>query len=162
MRSHTTFINGAVPQTEKPNSMTLEIILSIVVFATSVLSLDIDLKYALVAFVGASAGSVVLGYFKPETNRRAQFIKAMMSTISGIICGAAFARHYHLQEWEYLAMAFFLHALVSLILLKALVSFLDKDGGTLVQTVIVRMFGVDKSQITINNQPKIEAVEENK
>jgi hypothetical protein len=134
------------------DSMTVELFLAVFFLWFSVLGLGVDLHYAAVAFLGASSGSLVLGYFKPEENRKQQFVKALMSTISGVFCGAAFAKYYGLSDWEFLAMGFFFNALVSLILLKAIVGVLDTDGGAIVRAAVGRIFVVNQQTISVTTK----------
>jgi hypothetical protein len=104
--------------------------------------LGAEWTYYVIAFGGSFSGSIVLAYFRREPQVWEAALKIGCSTICGIIGGSVAQEYLQVLNPKYIVGLFFLCSLISLVILKALLSLTERNAGDICQRIIVRIFNV--------------------
>lgn len=124
----------------------LNFILPAISLLLTVVGLETDLQYIALAGGSAIAGSLLLGYFRPEKTLGSQVNKMAMATIGGLIAGSAFIQWRQIDTPAYISLAFCVSAMLVLIFVRTFVSLTEANAGTLTTTLIQRIFNVKLSK----------------
>lgn len=120
----------------------LYLILGALSFVLTNAGLQIDWQYVAVALGGAIAGSLVLGYIRPEVTFWRQAIKGCIATIVGLIFGAAVVEYQAIDRPAFIGLSFFITSLLALILIRTLVGLFEANAGSLTVTLVQRIFNI--------------------
>lgn len=124
----------------------LNFLLPMVSLLLTVVGLETDLQYIALAGGSAVAGSLLLGYFRPEKTLGSQVNKMAMATIGGLIAGSAFIQWRQIDTPAYISLAFCTCSMLVLIFVRTFVSLTEANAGTLTTTLIQRIFNVKLSK----------------
>jgi hypothetical protein len=122
--------------------MILNIILPAMSFVLTTAGLAIDWHYVALAAGSAVAGSLLLGYFRPEKTLGSQVNKMAMATIGGLIVGSAVVQYKGLISPSYVSLAYFVSAIGVLIVVRTFVGLFEANAGSLTTTLVQRIFNV--------------------
>ena len=102
--------------------------------------LGLDLESVAIAIGGSFSGAFLLAYFRRERSRSELCFKIASASLSGIVCGSALIKYLNLASKEYVLFWYFATALVSLVVIGALLSFSEKNVKEVIITVAHRVF----------------------
>jgi hypothetical protein len=86
--------------------------------------------------IASIAGATTLAYFRRDRDYRELFFKSASAAISGYVVGALLVRWYDIETQEYKFATFFFAALLSLFLLRGLVSVTDQNANGFIISII--------------------------
>lgn len=127
-------------QTNTDNFMKifLDTLLLILFFASGALGLDVPSKVVLIALLGSLSGSIVLAYFRREKLSEMVF-KVMCSSIAGLFLGVGSQEYFQIEKITLIGLNYFLSSLLSLFILKALVSFTESSALKIIKTIFQKV-----------------------
>lgn len=135
----------------------LNLSLMAISFSTIQVGLGIDVGYWLVAAGSSIAGSLLLGYFRPERTFWGQINKVLLATIGGVIFGSAFVHWRQIEAPPYLAVSFCCSSMAVLIFIRTWISMFEANAGRFTTTLIQRIFNIrleDDDGKTIVHRPR--------
>ena len=119
----------------------LEILLLTTILSFGAVELDLSSKTVAIAILGSVSGSLVLTYFKRDS-RFEMIFKILCSSISGLFIGATIQEYSACEKVSYIGFIYFLTSLLSLIFLRAILSFSESNAHDLVKSAIQRLFNL--------------------
>ena len=139
------------------------LILCILIWLNSFI-LGLDIEAIALTFGGSFCGAFLLAYFRRDKSYSETVFKIASATLSGIICGSALIQYLQITNKSYLIFYHFISALVSLVIIGALLSFSEKNAKEIIITIGERIFNFapKKNQIYDNKNQEIESIAETK
>ncbi len=120
----------------------LNIFLPAISFVMTTAGLEVNWLHIVLAAGSSVAGSLLLGYFRPEKTLGSQLNKMAMATIGGLIVGSAIVQYKDLTNNAYISLAYFTASIVVLIFVRTFVGLFEANAGSLTTTLIQRVFNV--------------------
>ena len=123
--------------------------------------LGLDIESIALTFGGSFSGAFLLAYFRRDKSRSEMLFKIASATLSGIVCGSALIEYMQVTSKSYLIFYYFISALISLVIIGALLSFSEKNAKEIIITIGERIFNFapkNKNQIYGSKQ-EIESIE---
>lgn len=111
------------------------------------LGLEVDAQYLMLVGGSSIAGSLMLGYFKPEKTFFAQLNQMIMATIGGLILGSAFVEWRQYQNPAYISLSYCICSMLVLIFLRTIVRLFEANAGKFTTTLIQRIFNVKLDEV---------------
>lgn len=120
--------------------------LAAISFGLTALGLEIDVKYVALVIGSTFAGSLLLGFFRPEKSFGDRMRKIGMAQVAGLIFGSVIVEWRGMVSPSYIAGTYCTTAMVALIFLRSLVGLTESNAGNLTTTLIQRIFNVKLSR----------------
>ena len=114
---------------------------AIAAFLTT-MGLEIDWRYVALVLGSSCAGSLIFGYIQPEKRFSYQVYKGLISTVSGLVVGSYIVHRLHYEAGAEVGFAYFISSMLSLILMRTVVSLTEKNSRTFAVTILQRIFNV--------------------
>lgn len=111
-------------------------------FMLTTYGLEIDWQYVALAVGSSVAGSLLLGFYRPERTLGRMVYKMLLSAVAGLIFGSAAVAWWKFETFAYVGVAYCVSALMALFFLKSLVGFGQANSDSLTRTVLQRIFNV--------------------
>jgi len=113
-----------------------------VCFAFNTLVLGVDWQAVAVALGGSFSGAVILAYFRRDSRKLEQGFKVLCSSIGGLVLGTVLQEYFQILNPKYQLGLFFVCSLLSLVLLRALISVTEKNAADICKGVMFRILNL--------------------
>ena len=113
-----------------------------VAFLFNLLAIDPEWQSLAIAVGGSFSGSVVLAYFRRDIQKAEQMFKVIASAIGGLVLGTVLQKYLHIESEEYRLCLFFASGLLSLVVLRALLSLTETNVADLLRSILQRLFNL--------------------
>ena len=135
----------AIIETDNVMKIFIDMLLLFVILIGGVVGLDLPAQVVVTALSGSVAGSLVLTYFQRESWLEMVF-KVTCSSLSGLFCGAFCQEYLKLEKIAYIGFNYFLASLLSLVVLRALLSTTEKNAVGWVKESVQRVFNLQTKE----------------
>ena len=141
-------------------SLSLLIIFCMIWLNSFILGLDVEA--VALNFGGSFCGAFLLAYFRRDKSKSETAFKIASATLSGVICGSALIEYLQVSSKSYIIFYHFITALISLVIVGALLSFSEKNAKEIIITVGERIFNFapKKHNRIYDKKQEIESIEE--
>ena len=113
-----------------------------IAFVFNALVLDAEWQSLAIAIGGSISGAVILAYFRRDTRRIEQMFKVLASAIGGLVLGTVLQKYLNIESEEYRLGLFFSCSMLSLIVLRSLLSLTENNVAELIRGVLQRVFNL--------------------
>lgn len=113
-----------------------------IAFVFNAFVLDAEWQSLMVAVGGSISGAVILAYFRRDTRKAEQLFKVLASAIGGLVLGTVLQRYLHIESEEYRLGLFFATSMLSLVVLRSLLSLTENNVAELIRGVLQRVFNL--------------------
>lgn len=113
-----------------------------VAFMFNALILDAEWESLAIAIGGSLSGSIILAYFRRDSRKVEQFFKVICSALGGLVLGTVLQEYLQIETPGYRLGLFFIASMLSLVVLKSLLSLTEKNSGEIVRGILQRVFNL--------------------
>lgn len=118
------------------------LLLAAISFGLAALGLEIDVQYVALVIGSTVAGSLLLGFYRPEKTFVERMKKIAMASLAGLIFGSAIIAWREITTPAFVSLTYCMTSMLVLIFLRTLVGLTETNAGTLTTTLIQRIFNV--------------------
>lgn len=118
------------------------LLLAAISFGLAALGLEIDVQYVALVIGSTIAGSLLLGFYRPERTFVERLKKIAMASLAGLIFGSAIVSWRMIEMPAFISLTYCMTSMLVLIFLRTLVGLTETNAGTLTTTLIQRIFNV--------------------
>lgn len=111
-------------------------------FAFNAVVLDASLQSILIAVGGSISGAIILAYLRQDTRVAEQFFKVACSAISGLVFGTVIIEYWQFEAPAYRLGVFFTASLLSLVVLRALLTLTENNIADVLKSALQRLFNL--------------------
>lgn len=108
----------------------------------SSIAVNANWESLLVAIGGSFSGSIVLAYFRRDSRKVEQMFKTLCSSICGLVLGAALQEYLIIEGLRYSLLLYFFSGLLSLALLRGLLSATEQNAAMACKHLLQRIFNL--------------------
>lgn len=120
----------------------IDAVLLTVAFLFNAVILDASLQSILIAVGGSVSGAIILAYLRQDARWLEQFFKVSSSAISGIVFGTVIVERWALTAPAYRLGVFFTSSLLSLVVLRALLTLTENNIADVLRSLLQRIFNL--------------------